>query len=110
MLGQDPKAVQGLVSDLKMLAAYETAAEWSETKAMDGAFAALSWDDSAVKAAMPEYLKSTGEERMKAHYAFNALVPRSSPDADPRQAVMHTWIKARLFTYNKAFPFKFSPY
>ncbi|CAK9052347.1 Hypothetical protein SCF082_LOCUS28648 [Durusdinium trenchii] len=110
MLGQDPKAVQGLVSDLKMLAAYETAAEWSETKAMDGAFAALSWDDSAVKAAMPEYLKSTGEERMKVDYAFNALVPRSSPDADPRQAVMHTWIKARLFTYNKAFPFKFSPY
>ena len=54
-----------------MLAAYETAAEWRETKAgqcrtvcstlggiimspdskaMDGAFAALSWDDSAVKA------------------------------------------------------------
>ena len=55
----------------RMLAAYETAAEWRETKAgqcrtvcstlggiimspdskaMDGAFAALSWDDSAVKA------------------------------------------------------------
>ncbi|CAL1145120.1 unnamed protein product [Cladocopium goreaui] len=110
MLGQDPKAVQNLVADLKMLAAFETAAEWRETKAMDGAFAALSWDDSTVKAAMPEYLNATGEDRAKVDYAFNALVPRQPEDVDPRQAVMHTWIKARLFTYNKAFPFKFSPY
>ena len=51
---------------IRMLSAYETAADWSETKAMDGAFAALSWDDSAVKAAMPEYLNATGEDRAKA--------------------------------------------
>lgn len=77
---------------------------------------------------MPEYLNATGEDRAKAafksfkslkemkrdaflsqvDYAFNALVPRAPQD--PRQAAMHTWIKARLFTYNKAFPFKFSPY
>eukprot|EP00406_Dinophysis_acuminata_P041591 CAMPEP_0179357464 /NCGR_PEP_ID=MMETSP0797-20121207/78419_1 /TAXON_ID=47934 /ORGANISM="Dinophysis acuminata, Strain DAEP01" /LENGTH=37 /DNA_ID= /DNA_START= /DNA_END= /DNA_ORIENTATION= len=33
---QDPKAVAGLVSDLKMLAAYETAADWREERAMNG--------------------------------------------------------------------------
>ena len=184
-------------------------------QAMDGAFASMSWDDAAVKArscrprnesssteqmlpqqnpvsskaALPEYLKSSGEERAKAHsvlwtdillhgygkrdtrpsrhaevgepllcmckhavllqvdYAFNALIPRPPQSTDGRQAgnsdvevagttypagkqaVMHTWIKARLFSYNKvpsalsfhpisllnddsaqAFPFNFSPY
>eukprot|EP00931_Biecheleriopsis_adriatica_P042844 TRINITY_DN2444_c0_g1_i1.p1 TRINITY_DN2444_c0_g1~~TRINITY_DN2444_c0_g1_i1.p1 ORF type:complete len:111 (+),score=30.94 TRINITY_DN2444_c0_g1_i1:72-404(+) len=106
----DPKAVQNLVADLKMLAAYETAADWRETKAMDGAFAAISWDDAAVKAALPEYLASTGTDRSKVDYAFNALVPRPPQDIDGRQAVMHTWLKARLFSYNKAFPFQFSTY
>merc|ERR1712039_462433 len=106
----DPKAVQGLVSDLKMLAAYETAADWRESKAMDGAFSALSWDDAAVKAALPEYLASTGESRAKVDYAFNAMVPRPPEAIDGKQAAMHTWIKARLFSYNKAFPFQFNPY
>mmetsp|Transcript_62206 Transcript_62206/g.116408 ORF Transcript_62206/g.116408 Transcript_62206/m.116408 type:complete len:119 (+) Transcript_62206:94-450(+) len=110
LAGQEPKAVQNLVADLKMLAAYETAADWRETKAMDSAFAAMSWDDAAVKAALPDYLKSTGEERAKVDYAFNALIPRPPQSTDGRQAVMHAWIKARLFTYNKAFPFKFNPY
>ncbi|CAE6946427.1 unnamed protein product [Symbiodinium natans] len=110
MTGQEPKAVQSLISDLKMMAAYETAADWRETKAMDGAFAAMSWDDATVKAALPEYLKSSGEERAKVDYAFNALIPRPPQSTDGRQAVMHTWIKARLFSYNKAFPFTFSPY
>eukprot|EP00933_Yihiella_yeosuensis_P028068 TRINITY_DN21880_c2_g1_i1.p1 TRINITY_DN21880_c2_g1~~TRINITY_DN21880_c2_g1_i1.p1 ORF type:complete len:121 (+),score=44.54 TRINITY_DN21880_c2_g1_i1:68-430(+) len=110
LAGQDPKAVQSLVSDLKMLAAYETAADWRETKAMDGAFAAISWDDAAVKAALPEYLAATGEDRAKVDYAFNALVPRPPQGIDGKQAVIHTWLKARLFSYNKAFPFQFSPY
>eukprot|EP00440_Ansanella_granifera_P068743 gb/GFBE01074568.1/.p1 GENE.gb/GFBE01074568.1/~~gb/GFBE01074568.1/.p1 ORF type:complete len:121 (+),score=34.36 gb/GFBE01074568.1/:1-363(+) len=107
---QDPNAVQRLVSDLKMLAAYETAADWREKKAMDGAFAAVSWDDSSVKAALPEYLAATGAERAKVDYAFNALVPKPPQDTDGRQAVIHTWVKARLFSYNKAFPFQFSSY
>mmetsp|Transcript_16040 Transcript_16040/g.23899 ORF Transcript_16040/g.23899 Transcript_16040/m.23899 type:complete len:118 (-) Transcript_16040:88-441(-) len=110
LAGQDPKAVQSLVSDLKMLAAYETAADWRETRAMDSAFSALSWDDAAVKAALPEYMGSSGSERAKVDYAFNALVPRPPADIDGKQAAMHAWIKARLFTYNKAFPFQFNPY
>eukprot|EP00930_Biecheleria_cincta_P035572 TRINITY_DN24460_c0_g1_i1.p2 TRINITY_DN24460_c0_g1~~TRINITY_DN24460_c0_g1_i1.p2 ORF type:complete len:113 (+),score=32.93 TRINITY_DN24460_c0_g1_i1:113-451(+) len=110
MACQDPKAVQSLVADLKMLAAYETAADWREQKAADAAFSALSWDDASVKAALPEYLSASGAERSKVDYAFNALCPRPPQDIDGRQAVMHTWIKARLFSYNKAFPFQFSPF
>merc|ERR1719195_2465329 len=109
-MSEDPKAVAGLVSDLKMLAAFETAAEWREKAAMDSAFAAISWDDAAVKKALPEYLASTGSERAKVDYAFNAMVPRPAENIDGKQAVMHTWIKARLFSYNKAFPFQFNPY
>eukprot|EP00928_Gymnodinium_smaydae_P090645 TRINITY_DN74410_c0_g1_i1.p1 TRINITY_DN74410_c0_g1~~TRINITY_DN74410_c0_g1_i1.p1 ORF type:complete len:129 (+),score=35.61 TRINITY_DN74410_c0_g1_i1:57-389(+) len=105
-----PAAVERLVGDLKMLAAYETAADWREEKAMEGAFNALSWDDAAVKAALPEYLNATGADRAKVDYAFNALVPRPAQSIDGKQAMMHTWLKARLFTYNKAFPFQFSPY
>eukprot|EP00413_Alexandrium_margalefii_P009079 CAMPEP_0204528112 /NCGR_PEP_ID=MMETSP0661-20131031/9345_1 /ASSEMBLY_ACC=CAM_ASM_000606 /TAXON_ID=109239 /ORGANISM="Alexandrium margalefi, Strain AMGDE01CS-322" /LENGTH=117 /DNA_ID=CAMNT_0051534069 /DNA_START=129 /DNA_END=482 /DNA_ORIENTATION=- len=110
LAGQDPKAVESLVSDLKMLAAYETAADWREQRAMDGAFAAVSWDDAHVKAALPEYVASSGADRAKVDYAFNALVPRPPADIDGKQAAMHTWIKARLFSYNKAFPFQFNPY
>ncbi|CAE7509409.1 AIR9 [Symbiodinium microadriaticum] len=109
MTGQEPKAVQQLVSDLKMMAAYDAAADWGEAKAMDGAYAAMSWDDAAVKAALPEYLKSSGEERAKVDYAFGALILRPPQTSDVRQAAMQTWIKARLFTYNKVLPFDFSP-
>merc|ERR1712217_295907 len=105
-----PSAVESLVSDLKMLAAYETAADWRESKAMDGAFNAISWDDATVKEALPEYLASSGESRAKVDYAFNAMVPRPPEGIDGKQAAMHTWIKARLFSYNKAFPFQFNPY
>merc|ERR1719438_99122 len=105
-----PNAVAGLIADMKMLAAFETAAEWRERGAMDSAFAAISWDDAAVKAALPEYLASSGSERAKVDYAFNAMVPRPAENIDGRQAILHTWIKARLFSYNKAFPFQFNPY
>merc|ERR1712187_603958 len=88
----EPRAVESLVSDLKMLAAYETAADWRESKAMDEAFSALSWDDAAVKASLPEYLASTGEARAKVDYAFNAMVPRPPEAIDGKQAAMHTWI------------------
>merc|ERR1719203_538862 len=103
-------AVAGLVADLKMLAAFETAAEWREKGSMDGAFAAVSWDDAAVKAALPEYLASSGSARAKVDYAFNAMVPRPAESIDGRQAIIHTWIKARLYTYNKSFPFQLNPY
>mmetsp|Transcript_90224 Transcript_90224/g.258168 ORF Transcript_90224/g.258168 Transcript_90224/m.258168 type:complete len:112 (-) Transcript_90224:57-392(-) len=109
-MSQDPKAVAGLVADLKMLAAFETAADWREQKAMEAAFSAISWHDAAVKAALPEYLAASSAERAKVDYAFNAMVPRPPQDIDGRQAVMHTWIKARMFSYNKAFPFQFNPY
>mmetsp|Transcript_52229 Transcript_52229/g.147849 ORF Transcript_52229/g.147849 Transcript_52229/m.147849 type:complete len:96 (-) Transcript_52229:49-336(-) len=93
-----------------MLAAFETAADWREQKAMEAAFSAISWHDAAVKAALPEYLAASSAERAKVDYAFNAMVPRPPQDIDGRQAVMHTWIKARMFSYNKAFPFQFNPY
>mmetsp|Transcript_55326 Transcript_55326/g.154097 ORF Transcript_55326/g.154097 Transcript_55326/m.154097 type:complete len:112 (+) Transcript_55326:83-418(+) len=109
-MAADPKAVQGLIADLKMLAAYETAADWREQKAMDGAFGAMSWDDACVRAALPEYLAATGPERTKVDYAFNALVPRPPQGIDGKQAMMHTWLKARLFSYNKAFPFQLNPF
>jgi len=57
-----------------------------------------------------KYLEATGPDRTKVDYAFNALCPRPAQDIDGRQAIMHTWIKARLFSYNKAFPFQFNPY
>eukprot|EP00401_Gymnodinium_catenatum_P013498 CAMPEP_0117485872 /NCGR_PEP_ID=MMETSP0784-20121206/15186_1 /TAXON_ID=39447 /ORGANISM="" /LENGTH=111 /DNA_ID=CAMNT_0005280467 /DNA_START=77 /DNA_END=412 /DNA_ORIENTATION=- len=109
-MAADPQAVQRLVADLKMLAAYETAADWRETKAMESSFNAMSWDDPLVKAALPEYLGATGPERMKVDYAFNALVPRPPQNIDGKQAMMHTWLKARLFSYNKAFPFQLNPF
>mmetsp|Transcript_74311 Transcript_74311/g.135803 ORF Transcript_74311/g.135803 Transcript_74311/m.135803 type:complete len:102 (-) Transcript_74311:68-373(-) len=99
-------AVEGLISDMKMIVAYETAAEWREPKAMDSAFNAISWDDAGVQAALPEYLASTGADRAKVDAAFNAMVPRPAEQYDSKQAMMHTWLKARLFTYNKAFPFE----
>eukprot|EP00403_Amphidinium_massartii_P011152 CAMPEP_0178422406 /NCGR_PEP_ID=MMETSP0689_2-20121128/27158_1 /TAXON_ID=160604 /ORGANISM="Amphidinium massartii, Strain CS-259" /LENGTH=116 /DNA_ID=CAMNT_0020043971 /DNA_START=77 /DNA_END=427 /DNA_ORIENTATION=- len=108
--GGDPKAVESLISDLKMIAAYETAADWREPKAMDAAFASMTWEDAKVKAALPEYLASTGTDRSKVDYAFNALMPRPPADIDGRQSMMHMWLKARLFTYNKAYPFQFNPY
>eukprot|EP00416_Gambierdiscus_australes_P032413 CAMPEP_0171091998 /NCGR_PEP_ID=MMETSP0766_2-20121228/35443_1 /TAXON_ID=439317 /ORGANISM="Gambierdiscus australes, Strain CAWD 149" /LENGTH=137 /DNA_ID=CAMNT_0011550189 /DNA_START=60 /DNA_END=470 /DNA_ORIENTATION=- len=105
-----PKAVETLIADMKMLAAFETAADWREQKAMDAAFAAISWDDPCVKTALPAYLSASSEERAKVDYAFNAMVPRPPANIDGKQAAMHTWIKARLFSYNKAFPFQFNPY
>eukprot|EP00747_Dinoflagellata_sp_TGD_P164064 gnl/TRDRNA2_/TRDRNA2_183495_c0_seq1.p2 gnl/TRDRNA2_/TRDRNA2_183495_c0~~gnl/TRDRNA2_/TRDRNA2_183495_c0_seq1.p2 ORF type:complete len:110 (+),score=34.75 gnl/TRDRNA2_/TRDRNA2_183495_c0_seq1:79-408(+) len=108
MAPQDPKAVQQLVSDLKMVVAYETAAEWRETKAMESAFNAFSWEDPAVKAALPKYLESSGEERAKVDAAFAAMLPQGSKTIDPKQEQMQTWLKARLFTYNSAFPFQFA--
>eukprot|EP00927_Polykrikos_kofoidii_P064572 TRINITY_DN59925_c0_g1_i1.p1 TRINITY_DN59925_c0_g1~~TRINITY_DN59925_c0_g1_i1.p1 ORF type:complete len:127 (+),score=24.76 TRINITY_DN59925_c0_g1_i1:46-381(+) len=108
-MAQDPKAVQSLLGDLKMLSAYETAGDWREAKAMEAAFNAMSWDDANVKAALPDYLASTGADRAKVDYAFNALVPRPPHGIDGKQAMMHTWIKARLFSYNRAFPFQLNP-
>ena len=102
-----PNAVQSLVSDMKMIVAYETAADWREAGAMDAAFNALSWDDAAVQSALPEYLASSGEERAKVDHAFNGMISRPAADIDGKQAMMHTWMKARLFSYNKAFPFQF---
>merc|ERR1711957_620082 len=104
----DPKAVESLVSDMKMIVAYETAADWREPKAMDAAFNAISWDDAKVQSSLPAYLAASGPERQKVDYAFNAMIPRPPADIDGKQAMMHTWLKARLFSYNKQFPFEFN--
>merc|ERR1711874_739165 len=116
-------AVEGLISDLKMLVAFETAADWRETKAMDSAFNAMSWDDEKVKAALPQYLAATGADRAKVDKAFNALVGEqldtkvdktfnslvstNTSYADTRQGAMHNWLKARLWSYNSQVPFQF---
>jgi len=77
---------------------------------MDSAFNAISWDDPVVQAALPKYLEATGSDKAKVDYAFNALVPKPAADIDGRQAMMQTWLKARLFSTNQAFPFQFNPY
>mmetsp|Transcript_96083 Transcript_96083/g.200722 ORF Transcript_96083/g.200722 Transcript_96083/m.200722 type:complete len:108 (+) Transcript_96083:56-379(+) len=100
-------AVAKLQGDLKLLAAFEAAAEWKEQASMERAFRAISWDDPQVKAVLPEYVLASPADRAKVDYAFGALVPRAPQGDDPREAVIHTWIKARLFAYNKVAPFKF---
>eukprot|EP00746_Dinoflagellata_sp_MGD_P164369 gnl/MRDRNA2_/MRDRNA2_92960_c0_seq1.p1 gnl/MRDRNA2_/MRDRNA2_92960_c0~~gnl/MRDRNA2_/MRDRNA2_92960_c0_seq1.p1 ORF type:complete len:124 (-),score=23.53 gnl/MRDRNA2_/MRDRNA2_92960_c0_seq1:69-440(-) len=108
--GRDPKAVSSLVSDMKMVVAYETAADWQEPKAMQNAFEGVSWEDPSVAAAMPRYLSATGADRAKVDYAFNAMIPRPADPKDVKQTMMHTWLKARLFSYNALYPFDFNPY
>merc|ERR1740124_38710 len=108
---REPKALKAesiaFGSLMKMVVAYETAADWREPKAMDAAFNAISWDDPKVQSALPDYLACSGAERQKVDYAFNAMIPRLPADIDGKQAMMHTWLKARLFSYNKQFPFEF---
>ncbi|CEL98677.1 unnamed protein product [Vitrella brassicaformis CCMP3155] len=107
---QKPAAVERLISDLKMIVAYETAADWQEEQAMKMAFNAFSWDDVNVVKALPEYLKSTGSQRARVDYAFNVLMPRPAHTTDVKQSMMALWLKARLFSYDKHFPFQFNPY
>eukprot|EP00428_Durinskia_dybowskii_P008650 CAMPEP_0170282108 /NCGR_PEP_ID=MMETSP0116_2-20130129/41076_1 /TAXON_ID=400756 /ORGANISM="Durinskia baltica, Strain CSIRO CS-38" /LENGTH=127 /DNA_ID=CAMNT_0010533455 /DNA_START=61 /DNA_END=442 /DNA_ORIENTATION=+ len=99
-------AVARLVSDLKMLAAFEAASDWGEGKAMDRAFSAVSWDDTKVQAALPEYLAARGADRAKVDYAFASMVSRPPREEDHRHEMIHTWLKARLWLYNKAHPFE----
>ncbi|CAD7927748.1 unnamed protein product [Amoebophrya sp. A120] len=105
-----PGAVGGLLSDLKMMAAFESAAQWDEAKLMDKAFSALSWEDPLVASALPKYLASSGATRSRVDYAFNALVPKPPSVTDGKQAMMHTWLKARLFAIDSQQPFELSPY
>eukprot|EP01068_Selenidium_serpulae_P018507 Selendium_serpulae@DN6462_c0_g2_i3.p1 len=104
-----PFAVQRLVSDLKMLAAYENAAEWQEQGVMTESFNAFSWDDSNVLKALPQYLKSSGEQRHRVDMAFNALQPRPVDATDPKQSMMELWLKARLHSYDSQSQFNFNP-
>ena len=46
----------------------------------------MSWDDGAVKDALPEYLAATGADRATVDSAFNAMVPRPPQDIDGKQA------------------------
>uniref|UniRef100_A0A0G4IB67 ATPTG10-like domain-containing protein n=1 Tax=Chromera velia CCMP2878 TaxID=1169474 RepID=A0A0G4IB67_9ALVE len=107
---QRPAAVERLVGDLKMMCAYYSAAEWQEEATMHKAFNALSWDDSAVQKALPGYLASSGTQRARVDYAYNVLCPKPVNEKDPKQTMMHMWLKARLFSYDQQFPFEFNPY
>eukprot|EP00397_Hematodinium_sp_SG-2012_P061214 GEMP01080732.1.p1 GENE.GEMP01080732.1~~GEMP01080732.1.p1 ORF type:complete len:135 (+),score=27.49 GEMP01080732.1:38-406(+) len=106
----DSAAVESLLSDLKMLSAYETAANWMEPKAMDKAFNAFTWGDDKIASALPRYLSASPAEKARVDYAFNALVPRPADPKDSKQTMMHSWLKSRLFSYDQAFPFDFNPY
>ncbi|CAD7949079.1 unnamed protein product [Amoebophrya sp. A25] len=107
-----PGAVGGLLSDLKMLSAFESAAGWDEPKLMDKAFSSVSWEDPMVATALPRYryLASSGATRSRVDYAFNALIPRPADPKDAKQAMMHTWLKARLFAIDTQQPFDFNPF
>ncbi|PHJ17219.1 hypothetical protein CSUI_008961 [Cystoisospora suis] len=65
-----------LLSDMKMLAAYEAAGDWQEPKAMEAAFNNFSWSDPEVLKALPEYLASKGEQKRRVDFAYTALCPR----------------------------------
>ena len=102
-------AVGGLLSDLKMITAYQSAAQWDEPKLMEKAFNSLSWEDPAVASALPKYMMASAPERQRVDYAFNALIPKPPCNQDPKQAMMNTWLKARLFSVDSKVPFDFQP-
>merc|ERR1711964_213113 len=105
-----PQAVASLVSDLKMLSAYETACDWQEPGAADKAFNRFSWHDHYVAEGVQNFHSATGEQKARVDYAFNCLVPKPAEKTDVRQAMMHQWLKARLFSYDDKYPFNFNMY
>jgi len=110
MVGQDagpPHATVHLLSDLKMLSAYDTAKKWVQPKAQQLAFNAFTWEDKKVSKALPEYLSASAEEKQRVEFAFKHLVPTPADPADAQQTQMHNWLKSRLFTYDKDFPFEY---
>lgn len=107
---EKPAAVEHLISDMKMLAAYDCAAAWQEDGVMKKAFNAFSWDDPNVLKSLPKYLNSTGSQRARIDYAYNAICPRPADPTDSKQTMMELWMKARLFYYDSVYPFQFNPY
>eukprot|EP00920_Eleutheroschizon_duboscqi_P041475 GHVT01099642.1.p1 GENE.GHVT01099642.1~~GHVT01099642.1.p1 ORF type:complete len:175 (+),score=34.39 GHVT01099642.1:458-982(+) len=105
-----PCAVGRLLSDMKMLKAYEAAADWHEPKAAEVAFDNFSWDDPHVLSSLPRYLSSRGEQRNRVDYAFNVIHPQPVDPKDVKKGVMTLWLKARLFFYDQQHPFKFNPF
>lgn len=105
-----PAAVERLMGDMKMIAAYEAASDWQEDAAMKKAFSSLSWDDPHVLKGLAGYLQSSGQERARVDYAYNALFPRPVDTRDAKQAMMSLWLKSRLFYCDQRFPFQFSPF
>ncbi|EPR60219.1 hypothetical protein TGPRC2_214930 [Toxoplasma gondii TgCatPRC2] len=99
-----------LLGDLKLLAAYDSAAGWQEPKAMESAFQSLSWDDADVLKALPQYLNCRGEQKRRVDFAYAALCPRPVDEKDPKQTLMSLWMKARLFSYDQKHPFVLSPF
>ena len=62
------------------------------------------------KSICPRYLASSGATRSRVDYAFNALVPKPPKATEGKQAMIHTWLKARLFAIDSQQPFEFNPY
>lgn len=105
-LATHPKAFSTLISDLKTISAYETSAVALDQDGMKKAFNNLSWSDANVQAALPAYLSSTGEQRARVDYAYNALFPRTVNEKDAIPAAMGLWMKARLHSYDSVSPFQ----
>ena len=105
-----PQAVASLMSDLKMMCAYETACDWMEPAAADAAFNKISWHDHRVAASVAKYYSAPAEQKARVDYAFNTLCPKPADKKDVRQAMMHTWLKARLLSYDALHPFQFNMY
>ncbi|KAF8823132.1 hypothetical protein IE077_004467 [Cardiosporidium cionae] len=102
--------VRHLLYDMKVLTAYKAAADWQEDAVMERAFNNFSWSDPDVLSSLPEYLNAPAETKKRIDYAFNALFPTPSDPCDTKVTLISTWIKARLFSYDKNFPFEFNPY
>jgi hypothetical protein len=55
-------------------------------------------------------MEAGGAVRARVNYAFNVICPRPADPSDARQAMMHSWLKARLYSIDCQVPFNFNPY
>lgn len=114
-LEEEKKNVDGnnlnlLISDLKMLTAYEMSSEWKDTNLMNECFNNFSWYDSRILKNIQNYLNADDTERSKIEYAFNTLFPKPIDTKDTKLNMMSLWLKSRIHYNNTFFPLRLSPY
>lgn len=99
-----------LISDLKMMTAYEMSSEWKDTNLMNECFNNFSWYDSRILKNIQNYLNADDAERSKIEYAFNTLFPKPIDVKDTKLNMMSLWLKSRIHYNNTFFPLRLSPY